>query len=143
MTKVYNMVELCDYEDSKERIIRDVLIVSASTQAKDKIFRKGEKVTLKEELEILQIEDSTSKTLQNIDSTTKSAYYAHYDKKKSGSKGGKSKDSNGSSVNGTTQNSNSTDSTGKMYYRYKKLYSNEDEKSCPAKNAKFNHCGGT
>ena len=50
------MVELCDCEDSKERIIRDVLIVGCtSTQAKDKIIRKGEKVTLKEVLEILQI----------------------------------------------------------------------------------------
>ena len=45
----YIMLELCDYEDyedSKERIIRDILIVGCtSTPAKDKTVRKGENVT--------------------------------------------------------------------------------------------------
>ena len=38
LTYVYNLVELCDYGDSKDRIIRDVLIIGCnSDKAKDKI----------------------------------------------------------------------------------------------------------
>ena len=56
ITKVYNQVELCHYNAvSKERTIRDVLIVGCnSTQAKDKIIRKGKDSTLKDVLDILQ-----------------------------------------------------------------------------------------
>ena len=43
-----------------------------------------------EVIDILQVEDSISKSLQNLDST-KSAYYVILDKKKSGLKGGKMK----------------------------------------------------
>ena len=39
-----NLVESCDYGDSSERIIRDVLIIGCnSDKAKDKIVRQGEK----------------------------------------------------------------------------------------------------
>ena len=38
LTYVYNLVESCDYGDSSERIIRDVLIIGCnSDKAKDKI----------------------------------------------------------------------------------------------------------
>ena len=38
LTYVYNLVELCNYGDSSERIIRDVLIIGCnSDKAKDKI----------------------------------------------------------------------------------------------------------
>ena len=135
ITKVYNMVELCDYEASKERIIRDILITGCeSKQAKDKIICKGEKITLKEVLEILQIEDSTSKTLQNIDSTMKNIHYARYDKKKSGCKGGKPKGT-GASGSSTMQNSNSTSTSGKVCYRCRKPWNKEHNKVCPAKQA--------
>ena len=38
LTYMYNLVEICDYGDSKDRIIRDVLIVGCnSDKAKEKI----------------------------------------------------------------------------------------------------------
>ena len=47
LTYVYNLVESCDYGDSSERIIRDVLIIGCnSDKAKDKIVRQGEKIKL-------------------------------------------------------------------------------------------------
>ena len=104
----------------------------------DKIIRKGETVTLKEVLEILQVEYSTSKTLQNIDSSTKQVYYAQYDKKKSGSKGGKPKRTRAAG-SPTMQNSNSTSS--KVCYRCRKPWNKEHNKSCPAKNSQCNVCG--
>ena len=60
LTYVYNLVESCDFGDSSERIIRDVLIIGCiSDKAKDKIVRQGEKIKLQEVIEILQLEDST------------------------------------------------------------------------------------
>ena len=54
LTYVYNLVELCDYGDSKDRIFRDVLIIGCnSDKAKDKIVRQGEKIKLQEVIEIL------------------------------------------------------------------------------------------
>ena len=53
LTYVYNLVESCDYGDSNERIIRDVLIIGCnSDKAKDKIVRQGEKIKLQEVIEI-------------------------------------------------------------------------------------------
>ena len=50
----------------QDRIIRDVLIIECSlTHAKDKIIRKGSAMTLKDVFKILQVEESTSKTLQS------------------------------------------------------------------------------
>ena len=49
LTYVYNLVESCDYGDSSERIIRDVLIIGCnSDKAKDKIVRQGEKIKLQD-----------------------------------------------------------------------------------------------
>ena len=52
------------------------------------------------------------KSLHNIDSTTKNVHYAHYDKKKLGSKGDKSKGPNGSSTGSSEQNPNSSSGSG-------------------------------
>ena len=93
LTHVHNLAELCDYPAaSKERIIRDVLIINCSNEkAKDKIIRKGHEIKLEEVIGILQTEDSTQRTLQEMNSETKKLHYASYDKKKSGSKGNKKK----------------------------------------------------
>ena len=49
LTYVYNLVEACNYGDSTDRIIRDVLIIGCeSDRAKDKIIRRGETITLNE-----------------------------------------------------------------------------------------------
>ena len=45
---IYSLVELCDYGDSKDRIIRDALIIECN-----KIVQKGEKIKLNEVIEIL------------------------------------------------------------------------------------------
>ena len=124
---MYNQVELCHYKaDSKERIIRDVLIVGCtSTQAKDKIIRKGEDVDLKTVLDILHTEETTSRTMQNINSqtTTANVHYVKYDrKKKSGGKNG----------NSTTQ---------KKCFRCGYDFLKEHMKDCPAKDAECNFCG--
>ena len=93
LTHVHNLAELCDYPAaSKEWIIRDVLIINCSNEkAKDKIIRKGHEIKLEEVIGILQTEDSTQRTLQEMNSETKKLHYASYDKKKSGSKGNKKK----------------------------------------------------
>ena len=59
LTSIYNLVEVCGYpEDSRDRIIRDALIIGCSSEkAKDKIVQQGEAVTLNQVIEILQTED--------------------------------------------------------------------------------------
>ena len=81
ITRVYNMVTECNYTDDKEtiadRIIRDVLIVGCnSSRAKDKIIRKGHAIALKDVIDILQLEESTSTTLTTIGADQKSVHYA-------------------------------------------------------------------
>ena len=67
LTYIHNLVEACNYGDSTDRIIRDVLIIGCeSSIAKDKIIRKGETITLNEVIEILQIEASTNSTLRQF-----------------------------------------------------------------------------
>ena len=139
------MVDLCDYvtdkETIKDRIIRDVLIVGCtSTSAKDKIIRKGSGATLQEVIEILQMEESTSRTLSSIGSKSKSMHYARYDKKKSGSKGGKPKTSQSSS----SKNSQSSQGADRpTCYRCRKPWFKGHMKSCPAINVKCHKCGIT
>ena len=83
LTYVYNLVESCDYGDSSERIIRDVLIIGCnSDKAKDKVVRQGEKIKLQDVIEILQLEDSTRQTLTEMTSTMQKIHYASYEKKK-------------------------------------------------------------
>ena len=131
ITKVYNQVELCHYNAaSKDRIIRDVLIVGCnSTQAKDKIIRKGEDSTLKDVLDILQTEEAATRTIQNLNSTnttTANLHYARYERKKS---------------SGKNAHSNSTnDKNDKKCYRCGYAFEKEHLKSCPAKDAECRFC---
>ena len=139
LTYVYNLVESCDYGDSSERIIRDVLIIGCnSDKAKDKIVRQGEKIKLQDVIEILQLEDSTRQTLTEMTSTTQKIHYASYEKKKGTRKKQKFQSNSNSSSSGQKQ-----DSTGsqKLCYRCSKNYTKGHEKVCKALNAKCNACG--
>ena len=86
LTSVYNLVEVCDYpEDSKDRIIRDVLIIGCSSdKAKKKIVQEGEAVTLNKVIEILQTEDAMIKTLQGLRNPepVEQIHYVSYEKKR-------------------------------------------------------------
>ena len=127
ITKVYNQVELCNYRaDSKDWIIRDVLIVGcASTQAQDKIVRKGEDINLRTVVEILQTENATSKTMQTFDSTaTANVHYVKYDREK---KSGRNYSSNASS-------------TDKKCYRCGYSFEKDHMTNCPAKDAECQFC---
>ena len=142
LTYVYNLVESCDYGDSSERIIRDVLIIGCnSDKAKDKIVRQGEKIKLQDVIEILQLEDSTRQTLTEMTSTTQKIHYASYEKKKGPGKKQKfQSNSNSSSSSSSGQKQDSTGSQ-KLCYRCSKNYSKGHEKVCKALNAKCNACG--
>ena len=141
LTYVYNLVESCDYGDSNERIIRDVLIIGCnSDKAKDKIVRQGEKIKLQDVIEILQLEDSTRQTLTEMTSTTQKIHYASYEKKKGTEKKQKFQSNSNPSSSSSGQKQ---DSTGpqKLCYRCKKNYTKGHEKVCKALNAKCNACG--
>ena len=139
LTQVYNLVNICKYpEDSTDRIIRDVLIVGCnSNHARDKIIRQGEAVTLNEVIEILQTEESTHSTMQQIQNydkkSTGSIYYQTYD-----SRSKKSKVSN-------EQNSSSshTGFTGskKKCFRCGETFSRQHMKKCRAQDVTCNGCG--
>ena len=142
LTYVYNLVETCDYGDSSERIIRDVLIIGCnSDKAKDKIVRQGEKIKLQDVIEILQLEDSTRQTLSEMTSTTQKIHYASYEKKKGTGK--KQKFQSNSNVSSSSSSGQKQDSTGsqKVCFRCKKNYTKGHEKVCKALNAKCNACG--
>ena len=142
LTYVYNLVESCDYGDSNERIIRDVLIIGCnSDKAKDKIVRQGEKIKLQDVIEILQLEDSTRQTLTEMTSTTQKIHYASYEKKKgTGKKQKFQSNSNSSSSSSSGQKQDSAGSQ-KLCYRCSKNYTKGHEKVCKALNAKCNACG--
>ena len=137
LTYVYNLVEACNYGDSTDRIIRDVLIIGCeSDRAKDNIIRRGETITLNETIEILQTEASTNSTLRQFQEIQKkptaSVYYQSYEKSK------KSKVSN-------EQNSSSspTGSTGskKKCFRCGEPFSRQHMKECKAQDIICNGCG--
>ena len=136
LTQIYNLVNICKYpEDSTDRIIRDVLIVGCnSNHARDKIIRQGEAVTLNEVIEILQTEESTHSTMQQIQSydkkSTGSIYYQTYD-----SRSKKSKVSN-------EQNSSSYPTgSKKKCFRCGETFSRQHMKECRAKDVTCNGCG--
>ena len=142
LTYVYNLVESCDYGDSSERIIRDVLIIGCnSDKAKDKIVRQGEKIKLQDVIEILQLEDSTRQTLSEMTSTTQKIHYASYEKKKGTGK--KQKFKSNPNISSSSSSGQKQDSTGsqKLCYQCKKNYTKGHEKVCKALNAKCNACG--
>ena len=136
LTQIYNLVNICKYpEDSTDRIIRDVLIVGCnSNHARDKIIRQGEAVTLNEVIEILQTEESTHSTMQQIQSydkkSTGSIYYQTYD-----SRSKKSKVSN-------EQNSSSFPTgSKKKCFRCGETFSRQHMKECRAQDVTCNGCG--
>ena len=136
LTQIYNLVNICKYpEDSTDRIIRDVLIVGCnSNHARDKIIRQGEAVTLNEVIEILQTEESTHSTMQQIQNydkkSTGSIYYQTYD-----SRSKKSKISN-------EQNSSSSPTgSKKKYFRCGENFSRQHMKECRAQDITCNGCG--
>ena len=138
LSYVYNLVETCNYGDSKERIIRDILFKGcASAKAKDTIIRKGDQILLSEVLDILQAEDATSnthQTIKEIDSTpsTASVHYASYESNK------KSKKKHHSTEQNTPSN-NSTKSS-KSCFRCGKPYFQGHDAECKAKGATCNEC---
>ena len=142
LTYVYNLVESCDYGESNDRIIRDVLIIGCnSDKAKDKIVGQGEKIKLQEV--ILQMEDSTRQTLTEMNSTVQKINYVSYEKNKS--KGNKNKqkfqnNSNGSNSSSSGQKQAST-GPGKQCYWCKKPFTQGHEKVCKALKAKCDACG--
>ena len=144
LTYVYNLVESCDYGDSNDRFIRDVLIIGCNfDKAKDKIVRQGEKIKLQEVIEILQLEDSTRQTLTEMSSNMQKINYVSYEKKKS--KGNKNKqkfqnNSNGSNSSSSGQKQTST-GPGKQCYQCKKPFTQGHEKVCKAIKAKCDGCG--
>ena len=136
LTRVYNLVNICKYpEDSTDRIIRDVLIIGCnSNHARDKIIRQGETATLNQVIEILQTEESTRSTMQQIQASTNTApiNYVSYDSRSKKSK-----------TPSNEQNSSSPDSTGskRQCFRCGEPFSKKHMKECRAHNVTCNGCG--
>ena len=136
LTQVYNLVNICKYpEDSTDRIIRDVLIVGCnSNHARDKIIRQGEAVILNEVIEILQTEESTHSTMQQIQSydkkSTGSIYYQTYDSRSKKSK-----------VSNEQNSSSSPTGSKKKCFRCGEAFSRQHMKECRAQDVTCNGCG--
>ena len=136
---MYNLVNICKYpEDSTDRIIRDVLIVGCnSNHVRDKIIRQGEAVTLNQVIEILQTEELTHSTMQQIQDyqkrPTASIHYQAYDSKSKKSKK-PSNEQNSSSSSGSTDSK-------RQCFRCGEPFSRQHLKECRAKNVKCNGCG--
>ena len=138
LTYVYNLVEACNYGDSTDRIIRDVLIIGCeSDRAKDKIIRRGETITLNETIEILQTEASTNSTLRQFQEIQKkptgSIYYQAYDSRSKKSKN-PSNEQNSSSSPGST-------SSKKKCFQCGEPFSKKHMKECKAQDVICNGCG--
>ena len=105
-----------------------------SNHARDRIIRQGEAITLNQVLEILQTEESTHSTMQQIQGYEKkppaSIYYQSYEKSK------KPKVSN-------EQNSSSSSPTGskRKCFRCGESFSRQHLKECRAQNVTCNGCG--
>ena len=132
---MYNLVEACNYGDSTDRIIRDVLIIGCeSDRAKDKIIRRGETITLNETIEILQTEASTNSTLRQFQEIQKkptgSIYYQAYDSRSKKSKNPSNE-----------QNSSSSPGSKKKCFRCGEPFSKKHMKECKAQDVICNGCG--
>ena len=140
LTQIYNLVNICKYpEDSTDRIIRDVLIVGCnSNHARDKIFRQGEAVTLNDVIEILQTEESTHSTMQQIQGydkkSTGSIYYQTYDSRSKKSKNPSNEHYSSSSHTGFT-------GSKKKCFRCGETFSRQHMKECRAQDIICNGCG--
>ena len=136
LTQIYNLVNICKYpEDSTDRIIRDVLIVGCnSNHARDKIIRQGEAVTLNEVIEILQTEESTHSTMQQIQGYDKkptgSIYYQTYDSRSKKSK-----------VSNEQNSSSSPTGSKKKCFHCGETFSRQHMKECRAQDVTCNGCG--
>ena len=136
LTQIYNLVNICKYpEDSTDRIIRDVLIVGCnSNHARDKIIRQGEAVTLNQVIEILQTEESTHSTMQQIQGydkkSTGSIYYQTYDSRSKKSK-----------VYNEQNSSSSPTGSKKKCFRCGENFSRQHMKECRAQDVICNGCG--
>ena len=136
LTQIYNLVNICKYpENSTDRIIRDVLIVGCnSNHARDKIIRQGKAVTLNEVIEILQTEESTHSTMQQIQSydkkSTGSIYYQTYDSRSKKSK-----------VSNEQNSSSSPTGSKKKCFRCGENFSRQHMKECRAQDIACNGCG--
>ena len=138
LTYVYNLVEACNYGDSTDRIIRDVLIIGCeSDRAKDKIIQRGETITLNETIEILQTEASTNSTLRQFQEIQKKPiqqiHYQSYDSRSKKSKNPSNKQNSSSSPG-------STDSKKKCF-RCGEPFSKKHMKECKAQDVICNGCG--
>ena len=137
LTQVYNLVNICKYpEDSTDRIIHDVLIVGCnSNHARDKIIRQGEAITLNEVIEILQTEESTHSTMQQIQNydkkPTSSIYYQTYDSRSKKSKNPSNEQNSSSSHTGSK----------KKCFRCGETFSRQHMKECRAQDITCNGCG--
>ena len=139
LTYVYNLVEACNYDDSTDRIIRDVLIIGCeSDRAKDNIIRRGETITLNETIEILQTEASTNSTLRQFQEIQKkptaSVYYQAYDSRSKKSKVSNEQNSSSSSPTGST-------GSKKKCFRCGEPFSRQHMKECKAQDIICNGCG--
>ena len=140
LTQVYNLVNICKYpEDSTDRIIRDVLIVGCnSNHARDKIIRQGEAVTLNQVIEILQTEESTHSTMQQIQDYQRrpiaSIHYQAYDSKSKKSKTPSNEQNSSSSPTGSTESK-------RKCFRCGAPYSRKHLEECRAKEVTCNGCG--
>ena len=140
LTQIYNLVNICKYqEDSTDRIIRDVLIVGCnSNHARDKIIRQGEAVTLNEVIEILQTEELTHSTMQQIQGydkkSTGSIYYQTYDSRSKKSKNPSNEQNSSSSHTGFT-------GSKKKCFRCGETFSRQHMKECRAQDIICNGCG--
>ena len=138
LTYVYNLVEACNYGNSSDRIIRDVLIIGCeSDRAKDKIIRAGETITLNETIEILQTEASTNSTLRQFQEIQKKpvqqVHYQAYDSRSKKSKN-PSNEQNSSSSSGSTESK-------RQCFRCGEPFSKKHMKECRAQNVTCNGCG--
>ena len=136
LTYVYNLVEACNYGDSTDRIIRDVLIIGCeSDRAKDKIIRRGETISLNETIEILQTEASTNSTLRQFQEIQKKPvqqiYYQAYDSRSKKSKNPSNEQNSSSSPTGSK----------KKCFRCGEPFSKQHMKECRAQNVICNGCG--
>ena len=139
LTYVYNLVEACNYGDSSDRIIRDVLIIGCeSDRAKDKIIRRGETITLNETIEILQTEASANSTLRQFQEIQKKPvqqiHYQAYDSRSKKSK------MPSNEQNSSSSSSDSTESK-RQCFRCGEPFSRKHMKECRAKDVKCNGCG--
>ena len=140
LTQVYNLVNICKYpEDSTDRIIRDVLIVGCnSNHARDRIIRQGEAITLNQVIEILQTEESTHSTMQQIQGydkkSTGSIYYQAYDSRSKKSKVSNEQNSSSSSPTGST-------GSKRKCFRCGEPFSRQHMKECKAQDIICNGCG--